>query len=215
MEHVYEEKDLGVTFDENLRFEEHISNKVRIANAIVGQIRSSFSFLDGDTFKRLYSAFVWPHLEYAQSVWSPYLEKHINMLENVQIRATKLVDGLNTLEYHERLTKLELPTLKYRRKRGDMIVVFKHFKTYDKQALSPSFQPRNRSTRRHNLQLHERVPKDGCRGLQSNSFYFRTARTWNELPKDVVDAETINCFKNHLDKHWENTKYDWAFIGAN
>ena len=84
LEHVYTQKDLGVTFDENLGFEEHISNKVKIANAIVGQIRSSFSFLDGDTFKRLYTAFVRPHLEYAQSVWAPHRAKHINMLENVK-----------------------------------------------------------------------------------------------------------------------------------
>ena len=208
LEHVYVEKDLGVTFDENLRFEEHVSNKVRVANAIVGQIRSSFSFFDCDTFRRLYTAFVRPHLEYAQSVWSPYLEKHIKMIENVQIRATKSVDGLSHLEYEERLRKLKLPTLKYRRKRGDMIEIFKHFKTYDKQVLSLSFQPRTRITRRHKLQLLERVPKDGCMGLQSNSFYFRTAKIWNELPQDVINAETTNCFKNRLDKHWENKKYE-------
>jgi len=25
--------------------------------------------------------------------------------------------------------------------------------------------------------------------------------TWNSLPNDVVEAETINTFKNRLDKH--------------
>ena len=109
MEHVGSEKDLGVTFDENLRFEEHIANKVRTANAIVGQIRRSFTFLDGETFRRLYTALVRPHLEYAQAVWSPYLAKHINMIERVQIRATKLVDGMGNMEYEERLGQLKLP----------------------------------------------------------------------------------------------------------
>ena len=208
MEHVHTEKDLGVTFDEELRFEEHIANKVKIANAIVGQIRTSFSFLDGETFKRLYTALVRPHLEYAQSVWAPHLAKHVKMLENVQIRATKLVDGLNTVEYVDRLKRLKLPTLKFRRKRGDMIEIFKHFKAYDQQALSASFQPRHRNTRSHNLQLQERIPKDGCRGPQSNSFYYRTARLWNELPEVVINAETTDCFKNRLDKHWEHTMYE-------
>jgi len=27
---------------------------------------------------------------------------------------------------------------------------------------------------------------------------------WNSLPNDVVEAETINTFKNRLDKHWSN-----------
>ena len=77
-------------------------------------------------FKKLYTTFVRPHLEYAQAVWSPHLKKNINILENVQIRATKIVDGLAYLDYPERLKKLDLPTLVYRRARGDMIEVFKH-----------------------------------------------------------------------------------------
>ena len=112
MEHVYSEKDIGVTVDESLRFCEHIANKVRVANAIVGQIRSSFSFLDKNTFKYLFVTLVRPHLEYAQSVWSPHLAKHINMIENVQIRATKLVDNIGSLDYEERLKALELPSSK-------------------------------------------------------------------------------------------------------
>ena len=45
LEHVFEEKDLGVTVDMQLKFEEHIASKVKIANAMVGLIRRSFSFL--------------------------------------------------------------------------------------------------------------------------------------------------------------------------
>jgi hypothetical protein len=46
------EKDIGVQIDEELSFEQHISTKVRVANAIMGQIRRSFTFLDQDTFKK-------------------------------------------------------------------------------------------------------------------------------------------------------------------
>jgi len=27
---------------------------------------------------------------------------------------------------------------------------------------------------------------------------------WNSLPNDVVEADTVNSFKNRLDKHWCN-----------
>ena len=47
LEHVFVEKDLDVTFDSDLKFEDHISAKVNKANAIAGLIRRSFSFLDG------------------------------------------------------------------------------------------------------------------------------------------------------------------------
>ena len=98
--------------DSELSIEEHISLKVKKANAIMGVIRRSFSFLNGNLFKKLYVTFVRPNLEYAQVVWAPHLMKYISMIENVQIRATKLVDGLNDLEYSDRLKILDLPTLK-------------------------------------------------------------------------------------------------------
>ena len=120
------------------------------------------------------------------------------------------MDGLSKLDYPERLRRLNLPTLAHRRKRGDMMEVYKHFNTYDRCTLSPSFKPRERETRQHNFQLLTSPPKDGQRGLQSNSFYYRVARVWNFLPHDVVSAKEINSFKNALDNFWKDdpAKYD-------
>ena len=101
LDHVFEETDLGVTIDHELKFEDHISKKVSKANSIVGLIRRSFAHLDGKLFKQLYTTFVRPHLEYAQAVWSPSSRKLVDMLENVQKRATKLVDGFGALDYDE------------------------------------------------------------------------------------------------------------------
>ena len=91
-----------------------------------------------------------------------------------------------------------------------MIELYKHFTVYSKETLSTAFQPRQRFTRPHKFQLMERAPGDGVNGVQANSFYFRYARMWNKLPAKVAEAETLNSFKNALDKHWEEsaTKYD-------
>jgi len=113
IEHVFNEKDLGVYIDSDLTFIEHVTTKVRIANAILGQIRRSFSYLDGATFAILYKSFVRPHLEHLQSVWSPWLKQYINLIEAVQDRGTRLVDGFGALTYEERLRHLKLPTLTF------------------------------------------------------------------------------------------------------
>ena len=116
---------------------------------------------------------------------------------------TTKLDCLGNLEYAERLERLQLPSLAYRRLRGDMIELFKHFHTYDKRTLSPNFQPRERSTRRHEFQLLDRKPKGGIRGIQSNSFFYRSTKTWNDLPRHIVNAKHINSFKTRIGK----TKY--------
>ena len=210
LEHVFEEKDLGVVFESELKFEQHIAQKVKKANQIMGLIRRSFSYLDCKLFKKLYTTFVRPHLEYAQAVWAPYLRKHVIMLEKVQKRATKLVDGLKDLEYTERLRKVNLPTLIYRRARCDMIEMYKHFHAYDKNTLSSTFEHQTRTSRRHNFQVVWKSPKDGVRGLQTNSFYYRTMKTWNNLPTEVVNASNLELFKRRLDQLWANipTKYN-------
>ena len=120
-----EEKDLGVIIDSKLTFEKHIQAKINKANQIMGLIRRTIEYLNKENFKLLFTALVRPHLEYANAVWSPSLKKHVNALENVQRRATKYIPGLANMSYQERLQTLELPTLQYRRYRGDMIEVFK------------------------------------------------------------------------------------------
>ena len=112
---------------------------IKNANQIVGLIRRSFSYLDGRSFVKLYTALVRPHLEYAQCVWSPNLKRHQDNLERVQERATKLVDHMNGIEYKERLKALNLSTLSFRRFRGDMIEMYQHFNKYDRSIICESF----------------------------------------------------------------------------
>ncbi len=63
-----------------------------------------------NTIKTLYTTYIRPHLDFAVSVWSPYLEKDIKVIESVQHRVTKAIKGCNSLEYLERLDKLGLTT---------------------------------------------------------------------------------------------------------
>ena len=76
-------------------------------------------------FRTLFTAIIRPHLEYGAPVWNPHLRKWIDMIENVQRRASKMVPCLSDLSYKQRLEALKLPTLQYRRYRGDMIEMFK------------------------------------------------------------------------------------------
>ena len=66
------------------------------------------------------------------------------------------------------------------------------------------FQPKERTTRKHDFQLHHFKANDGIQGVQSNSFYHRSVKAWNNLRKSVVNAKDVNTFKNRLDEIWKN-----------
>ena len=86
-------------------------------------IRRTFQFPDTHTFLPLYKTMVRSHLDYAVAVWYPYKIKHKIAIENLQRRATKEIPGMR--DFLERLKLLKLPTLAYRRLRGDIIEVYK------------------------------------------------------------------------------------------
>ena len=64
------------------------------------------------------------------TLYGAHKKGDIELVEKVQKRATKLIISLKHLPYTERLKQLKLPTLKYRRLRGDMIEVFKLVHNY-------------------------------------------------------------------------------------
>ena len=58
LEHVFEEKGLRMTTGNELKFQDHIANKIKTANSIMGLIRRSFNNLDKKLFKTLFTSFV-------------------------------------------------------------------------------------------------------------------------------------------------------------
>ncbi|XP_076065226.1 uncharacterized protein LOC143039243 [Oratosquilla oratoria] len=121
LEEVDEEKDLGIIIDCKLSFSSHVHAQVNKANKVLGAIRHTFASLDKETFCLLFKSLVRPHLEYASVVWSPKLKKDRDVLEQVQRRATRMVQGLSHMSYPERLETLKLLTLKHCQQRADII----------------------------------------------------------------------------------------------
>jgi len=64
----------------------------------------------------------------------------VDKIERVQKRATKLIPELSKNSYSDWLKALKVPTLKYRRYRGDMIELFKIIKGIYDPACVPHFE---------------------------------------------------------------------------
>ena len=155
---------LGVTIDNELKFHRHISNAVNKASRLLGLVKATFTWLDEITVPRLFTAMVRPHLEYGNVIWSPRYLTDSKEIEIIQRRATKLVPSLKVLPYEEeRLLKLKLPSLLHRRRRGDMIQVYKIKSAMDRIEHSLFFhQPEHTGTRGHS----QKIQSKNCRGLK-------------------------------------------------
>ena len=78
-------------------------------------IKNTFHELTKDNFIILYTELVLPILEYCCTTCATHVIKDHKEIEKVQKRASKLVKSISHLSYGERLKKLSLTTLYYRR----------------------------------------------------------------------------------------------------
>ena len=138
-----------------------------------------------------------PHLEYGNTIWYPYLKRQSKSIERVQHRATRLVFKPNTLNYSERMIFLRLPSLKFRRIRGDLIQVYKIMNGMDNLDWHDFFEKAAVNiTRRSKNKLFVQFSRTNKR---KNAFSNRVVPTWNALAEITKSALTLTALKKLLD----------------
>ena len=86
--------DLGVSMSSNRTFDFHISNLYKRSSNLAGWILRTFTIIYPQVMLTLYKTLVMSRLEYASQLWSPYLLKHVYLIEKVQRVFIKHILGM-------------------------------------------------------------------------------------------------------------------------
>lgn len=84
---------LGVEVDSQLRFDRHLERVAHKASQKVNLLRRMKNLLDAEGLNTLYKAQVRPVMEYAPLTWMASARCHLNLLDKVQRRAERLING--------------------------------------------------------------------------------------------------------------------------
>ena len=194
------ERDLGVLVSDDLKVRAQVEKAASSANHMLSRLRKAFRSRSLILWRTLYLSYVRPHLEFAVQSWSPYQKGDINLLEQVQRRATKIIATLKHQPYEHRLQQLGITTLQDRRSRGDLIEQFKIAHNIDDVSFSVP-QTRAAGHTAYNLRGHNcKLERQYVRGCEEryNFFTNRIFAPWNALTQYTIDAPTVNAFKDRI-----------------
>ena len=126
--------------------------------------------------------------------------KDIELLENCQRRATKMVREVKTLEYEDRLKELKLPKLVDRRIRGDMIFTYRLLN--GEEGISHDiFFSLDDSPYLLRGDHSKKITKPFERlNIRRNFFSWRVINKWNSLTECEVSAPSTATFKRRYDE---------------
>jgi ribonucleases P/MRP protein subunit RPP40 len=197
LESTDEERDIGVMVSKNMKPSAQCAKAARTATTVLGQISRAFTYRDKKVFPALYQRYVRPHLEFASQAWSPWLQKDIDLIEKVQVRAVNMVNNLQGT-YEEKLSHLGMQSLEQRRAEADMVLVYKvlnkkctingdHWFEIENVGSGPR-------TRAADTGIRIRPPFART-DRRKNFFTVRVCDKWNNLPAEVKSAKNIAKFK--------------------
>ena len=110
-------KDLGVWTGEDASFEEHIEYLVQSSKVRTGMLLRHFKTRKPELMTKMFNSYVRSRLEYCSLVWNPWKKEDIDKLERVQKNFTSKIEGLEKLNYHQRLKRLKMYSMERRRER--------------------------------------------------------------------------------------------------
>ena len=166
--------------------------------SLIGYLLSVFKSRSPDVMLTLYKSLVRSHLDYCSPLWHPSQIGDIEMIEDVQREFTRRISGCQSLNYWERLIKLNLYSLQRRRERFILLTMWKIL--YNQMPrMGIIFRPESR------LGIQAVIPSltQGSarnRRLFDESFSFIGPTLWNALPSEVSAIQSFTMFKSHLDK---------------
>ena len=196
---VESECDLGLHTNSQFDWSENIKQAIIKANRMTAWVVRNIIDRSCEVMLLIYKALIRPHLEYCVQIWSPTACRGnwdiLLQLENVQRKYTRLIEGIGTLSYGDRLQQLKLTTLAERRVRGDLIETFKIVSgsvNYGQSLFKIS-----RSG--YNLVSMLAVGKND--NYRRDFFANRVISYWNDLPLKVKLSKTVDQFKCKLDEY--------------
>ncbi len=194
-------KDLGLTFDRNLHFNDHIVKVTASCMSILGQINRIKHVFTTELLIIIINALVFSKLFYCSSVWSSTSGKNIKKLQYIQNFAARIISGHRKYDHVTPILKeLHWLPVKEHLYYRDAVLAFKCMNGMVPEYLSSQFTARGAVSGRKTRQSGQLNIPLFTSATGQKTFQYRITKIWNDLPSNLKLSRTISSFKTELKK---------------
>ena len=196
---VNEVKLLGITFDSNLTFTNHIDGLCKKAGRKINVLRRLSKSLNIEAKQKLFHSFILSHFNFCPVVWNYCSITDMRKIENIQKRALRIIYGNYNATYQHLRHLSNRPLLYVERLRMIAIEIFKIYHNIGPNYLQNILE---KSDNVYNTRNSKAIcqPKVKYTKYGFNSFRYNGSQTWNNLPNNIKDVLSIKEFKTLINK---------------
>jgi len=196
IEQVTSHRVLGITVDQELRWDVHINNIRKILSKNLYLLSRLQPFVDKEGLKMFFVAHCQSFLNYASTVWSSASDNHIKKLNSLHRRGAKLIIEDPYLSTDDKLKAANILPLRRQFEFNISLLMYKLL-----HGLAPSYLNAflTKAPERYGSDNYL-LPRTRI-DLFKASFSFAGTSMWNSLPSDVKNCKSLFTFKSSLRKY--------------
>ena len=196
-------KLLGITIDEHLNFNEHLTNVCKKDSKSLMHYRECLLFLAIDR-KVMSNFFISGQFNYCALIWMFSSIRSYRKINKLHERSLRLCYSDYTLSYDELLSKQDLVSIHVRNIQQLMIEIFKCLKGIYLPIMNDIFRQTNIPyTIRNSKDLDSWLPKTVYCGLETLAY--KGPQLWQQLQARIKKSCSIVSFKYNI-KQWKDPK---------
>jgi len=196
---------LGVEIDNCLTWHDQVKKVTRILYLKVSKLARLRKSLNDDILMKIYHASIQPSIDYALTVWGTTCMNNLGKIQRLQNYAARVIkknfDYINVRGV-DLVRELGWMNVKQRIMYFQILLMFKSIHglapDYLVNSVIMEIEISEVNTRRHDMNLYVPFPDSE---FHKNMLFYRGAKSWNDLPSEIKDCQSIDRFKLLLKNH--------------